>query len=252
MKSLGAAILLTVGCASGRTPFEQPPPGDDQPDAAEGRDAEIPPVDMAVPPVDMAPPPDQMIQPPDAAVTPDACVPQQSERLANPALDLAPTGTGWVEVPLPNLPGGPFPIVTSDGFAPSSAPLKAWMGGAAGGDASPQAATITDQLYQDITFPADATGFIVSGQSAVGTTDVTTAVFDTFSLDITETNGTPIENILVLSNMSPTGAWAPFSKTLSSNLAGRTVRIRATSTNDDIFHTNFFLDTLSFKATACP
>ena len=248
MKTLGAAILL-VGCASGGTPFSPPPSGDDQPDAAKQPDG--PPIEPPV--VDApAPPTDEMILPADAAVTPDACVPQQQQKLGNPALDLTPNGTGWVEVPLPNLPGGPFPIVTTDGFAASSAPLKAWMGGAAGGDASPAAATISDQLYQDITFPADATNFIVSGMQAVGTTDDPSTVFDTFSLDITETNGSPIENVLVLNNTSPTGVWTAFSKTLSSNLAGRTVRLRATSTNDDIFHTNFFLDTLSFKATACP
>lgn len=245
MKFRGVALVFVASCASGGTPFTPPVPADDddQPDA--------PPTPDAHEEVFPDAPPDAMVLPPDAPPI-DACVPQQQEKLANPALDLAPNGTGWVEVPIQNLPGGPYPIITADGLAAVSAPNKAWLGGAAGEDASPVAATLTDQLYQDITFPADATNFIVSGMFASGGIEDTDAIYDTFTLDITETNGTPIENVMVADNRVLMGTFTAFSKTLTSNLAGRTVRLRATSTNDIINHTNFFLDTLSFKATFCP
>jgi hypothetical protein len=88
---------------------------------------------------------------------------------------------------------------------------------------------------------------------SVGTTEFDFGIpFDTFTLDITETNGTQIENVIQLDNTDDTTAFTPFNKTLSSNLAGRTVRIRATSTNDSTAHTNFFIDSLSFNATFCP
>ena len=198
------------------------------------------------------PPPDTMTPPDGPPPPPDACVAAVTEKLANPSLDLTPNGTGWTEVLIQNLAGGPYPIITADGLAPISAPNKAWMGGAAGFDANPAVATVTDQLFQDVTFPADATAFVVSGVFAVGGIEDTTQVFDTFTLDVIETNGAQIENVLVLDNMTPAAAFAAFSKSLTSNLAGRTVRLRATSTNDVLNHTNFFLDSLSFKATQCP
>src|SRR6478735_7114415 len=43
---------------------------------------------------DAPPPPDATVIPPDTA-PPDACVPIATEKLVNPALDLAPIGTGW-------------------------------------------------------------------------------------------------------------------------------------------------------------
>ena len=246
---LGVPLLL-LGCAAGGRPLEQ-----EQPDSStQAVDAkpEIPPQDMVLP-AD-APPdttPDSAVVLPDTPpdTTPDACVAQVTETLANPALDLAPAGVGWTEVPIQNLPGGPYPIISSDGVV-SSAPFAAWLGGAAAEDAG--ASTITDQLYQDVTFPADATTFVVGGMSAVGGSESTTVVFDTFTLDVLETNGTLIENVMTLNNTQPSAAYVTFSKSLTSNLAGRTVRLRATSTNDITLHTHFFLDNLSFKATFCP
>jgi len=246
MKLLAVALLVAPavsGCASGGKSFEEPPDTASTP-------ADAPEVFVDAP-VDSAPPVDTAITPPDAAM-PDACVATQHEVLVNPALDLAPIGTGWTEVPLPNIPGGPYPLITADGVTAHSAPNKAWLGGESGSDASPIAATVTDQLFQDVTFPADATGFVVTGMFASGGVEDTDQVYDTFTLDVTETNGTPIENVKTANNMVLVGTFTAFSKTLSSNLAGRTVRLRATSTNDVINHTNFFLDTLSFKATFCP
>ncbi len=247
--ALGLPLLL-IGCAAGGRPLEQEPPADSPKPPSDGP--------VSPDPVPDAMPPDSTVLPPDASATPDtqtlpdACVAAVTEKLANPALDLAPIGTGWTQVLIQNLDGGPYPIITADGLAPISAPNKAWMGGAAGFDANPAVATVTDQLFQDITFPADATTFVVTGMFAVGGIEDTDQVFDTFTLDVIETNGTQIENVLVLSNMTPAAAFAPFSKALTSNLAGRTVRLRATSTNDVLNHTNFFLDSLSFKGTFCP
>ncbi len=227
--------VLLVGCASGGRPFE------DQPSP----DASTPP---STPDAPVNPPPDAPVNPPPDS--PTACTPVQTNVLANPAFDLTPTGTGWTEVPIDNLPGGPYPIITADGLAASTSPNKAWLGGAAGLDAG--ASTVTDQLYQDVTFPADATNFVVSGMFASGGVEDTDAVYDTFTLDVIETNGTQIENVKTANNMVTNGTFTAFSKTLTSNLAGRTVRLRATSTNDILNHTNFYLDSLQFQATFCP
>jgi hypothetical protein len=181
---------------------------------------------------------------------PDACVPVAVERLANPVFDLTPDGVNWTAVRNPAL----YPIISANptGLAAISAPNKAWLGGAAGNDLG--MSSVTDSLHQDITFPANATTFVITGYILIGGIEVTGTVYDTFSFDVIQTNGTPIENILVLNNTMNTGAstLAPFSKTLTANLAGQTVRLRATSTNDIINHTSFFMDSLSFKSTQCP
>jgi hypothetical protein len=260
MRSGGLAVLafaLLVGCARGRA-LNQQGDGDgsvqaDAPDVQGDAPADVAPIDVAI---DM-PPPHPDAPPVDAPpIVPDACVPQQLEKLANPALDLAPAGMGWTQVTLPDLPGGPYPLITADGFAPQSAPNKAWLGGASGSDASPQHSTLTDQLFQDFAIPGDTTKIVITGFFAVGTTESGGTVFDTFTFDVTQQNGTPIENVLKLNNTMPQGAFTAFTKTISAGglaqMVGKTVRLRATSTNDFINHSNFFLDTLSVKATHCP
>jgi len=239
MRAVRAVVfLVATGCASGSTPAV--------------------PVDASEEPVRMdatesfvdarpdAPAPDAAIVPP------DACVPQQFEKLANPVFDLAPTGTGWTEVTIQGLSGGPYPIITADGLTAQSAPNKAWLGGAAGQDVTPAAASVTDQLYQDVAIPVGTTQVTISGYYAVGTTETLASPFDTFSLDVVQPNGTPIENVLALNNTMAVGTFTAFSKTLTANVAGQAIRLRATSTNDGTLHSNFFLDTLSLKATHCP
>jgi hypothetical protein len=182
---------------------------------------------------------------------PDACVPVAVERLANPVFDLAPDGVNWIAVRNAAL----IPIISPNptGLPAISAPNKAWFGGAAGQSLGMN--SVTDSLHQDITFPANATTFVITGYFLIGGIEETGTVYDTFSMDVIQTNGTPIENVMTLNNTQRNAAITtlqPFSKTLTANLAGQTVRLRATSTNDIINHTNFFIDSLSFKSTQCP
>ena len=67
-----------------------------------------------------------------------------------------------------------------------------------------------------------------------------------------QTNGTVIENVMTANNLTVAGTFTLFTKNITGNVAGQTVRLRATSINDAILHTNFFVDTLSLKATHCP
>ncbi|MBA3540837.1 MAG: hypothetical protein H0T79_14590 [Deltaproteobacteria bacterium] len=258
------AAVLFAGCASGSTPQNQ-----GQIDAPEGtgEDAKVfldgpieQPIDAPVtPPID-APVVVPVDAPPDAFVFQDACVPQTTELLTNPVFDLAPLGTGWVQQPIQNAPGGPFPVITADGLAAHSPANKVWLGGIAGEDVVPAAATVTDGVYQDVAIPAGTTQLVLTGYYVVGSNETsTTTIYDRATLDLTQLNGTPIENAMTLSNLSetltPNGAWTLFSKTFTANVAGlsgTTVRLRATSTHDDTFVTNFFFDTLSLKSTHCP
>jgi hypothetical protein len=101
--------------------------------------------------------------------------------------------------------------------------------------------------------PAGTTHLVLTGYYAAGTMETsTTTVYDTGALDLIQTNGTPIEGVLALSNLTGAGTWTAFSHTFTASLAGQTVRLRMTSTNDYTNASNFFFDTFSLKATHCP
>jgi hypothetical protein len=187
---------------------------------------------------------------PDAKVYLDAapCTPHTTQLLANPVLDLTPQGTNWTEVPIDSA----YPPITADGIAPQSTPYKAWMGGFTGTDKG--TSSVTDQLYQDVTVPANTTALVLTGYYLVGTQETsTTTAYDTGSVALVQTSGTPIETVMSLSNLTNTGtSWVAFSHTFTANVSGQTVRLRITSTNDITNVTNFFFDTLALNATHCP
>jgi hypothetical protein len=246
-----AAVLLLVGCASGRATVA-PEDGDITPlpdgmleiPADAPADAKITPADAplmadAAPPADAPPADAPTVTPPDAY----QCTVMTRQLLTNPVLDLSPAGTGWV---LQNI-NNTYPIVTSDGIAPHSAPYKAWMGGFV----APAGQMVTDILYQDVTVPAGTTQLRLTGYYIVGTQETGTTVYDTAQVGLTQTNGTPIETAIALSNATPVATWTVLDKVFGGNLSGQTIRLRLTSSNDDSFNTNFFFDTLALTATYC-
>ena len=190
-----------------------------------------------------------MQAPPDAPVVmpPDACVPAAFEKLTNPVFDLTPNGMGWTAVRDPQL----YPIIGAEGIAPHSAPNKAWFGGASGQDLG-TSSPIVDSLHQDVVIPANTTSVTITGYYLVGTQETDAGIFDRFTLDVIQTNGTVIENVIALDDNTVAGTFTMFSKTLTQNVAGQTVRLRGTSNNDVLYRTNFFVDSLSLKATHCP
>jgi len=252
MTRYGLAAVVLAGCASGQgaAPSDAPTGGVDakvyldgqiegNPDAPPHIDAAIdapPHIDAAI---DAAPVVD---------APPDACVPITTELLINPVFDLTPVGTGWHETPI----DAAYPLIGSEGPAPHSAPYKAWMGGLSGSDISQNSAT--DLLYQDVMVPAGTTALVLTGYYTDGTTEdpAATVAYDTATVDLIQTNGSPIEHVLSLSNLTPQSSFTLFSHTFTTNVAGQTVRLRFTSTNDSINSTGWVFDTLSLKATHCP
>ena len=189
-----------------------------------------------------------MIDAPMIDAPPDACVPLNAELLANPALDLSPAGAGWQQTVIDPM----FPLVTGDGtLAEHSAPFKAWLGGI---ESSGFPATVTDVLYQDVVVPANTTQLVLTAYYDVRSAELTTEtmVFDSAAIDVTQVNGTPIVTVRALSNLTPTTTWTMVTHTFTPNLAGQTIRVRMTSTNDFFRPTSFYFDTLSLRALHCP
>jgi len=189
-----------------------------------------------------------MIDAPMTDAPPDACVPVSAELLANPVLDLSPVGTGWAQVVIDPA----FPLITGDGtLVAQSAPYKGWLGGI---ESNGFPATVTDVLYQDVVVPANTTQLVLTAYYEVRTGEdpAETTVFDSAAIDVTQTNGTPIVTVRSLSNLTPTTAWTMVTHTFSPNLAGQTIRVRMTTTNDFFRATSFYFDTLSLRALHCP
>jgi hypothetical protein len=178
---------------------------------------------------------------------PDACVPSTVDLLLNPAFDLTPVGTDWTQVPIdPDAPD-----ISNQGPVQSN-PYAVWLGGI-----NPEGSALTDQVYQDVAIPTGTTQVVLTGYYATYSNEETASVVDTGSVDLVQTNGTPIENALSLSNLTNTGSdWETFSHTFTSNVAGQTVRVRMTSTlhgdgtGED--WSSFFFDTFALNVTYCP
>ncbi|MBA3392826.1 MAG: hypothetical protein H0T89_09285 [Deltaproteobacteria bacterium] len=199
-------------------------------------------VDAAVTRVDapMSPP-----IPVDAPPPPPCMATAMKQLLVNPAFDATPAGTGWTQTPVDPA----FPIITSDdGLAEKSPAMKAWMGGYAQANAN-------DQLFQDVTIPANTAKLRLTGFYSVVTTEAAgAAVKDTASIELTQVGGTSIDKLLAVNNTMTTATWTAIDYTVANvtGLSGTTVRFSLQTSNDASAHTNFYFDSLVLTATHCP
>jgi hypothetical protein len=245
MRRVPLAAILLAGCASGRARD-----GDQRVDADVDQPADAATVYLDAP-IEQQPDA-QVVHPADAAVDApkpiDAyvCTVHTQQLLLNPTVDLSPAGTNWVMQNIDNA----YPVVTGDGvLAAHTAPYKAWMGGITGDDIG--AASATDALYQNVQVPAGTTSLVFTGKYDVRTSETESVVYDRGDVALIKTDGTPLESIISLTNVTPTTAWTSFSKTFTGNYSGQTVRLRFTTTNDIINATSFYFDTFTLTATYC-
>lgn len=224
------AAGLVTGCASAGSALDE---GGDvdaavtpTPDAPRSIDAPstTPPIDAPVtPPID----------------APAGCTTMTINLLANPAFDVTPVGTGWVQAPIDPL----YPIITPDGTLVQSAPNKAWMAGLARANAS-------DTLHQDVAVPAGATALRLEGFYETRTQELF-GPYDRAKVELVTTGGTLIEQAFATDNTFPTTAWTALAFNFSSPQAGTTVRLRLSTTSDTTDSTSFFFDSLKLNATVC-
>ena len=66
-----------------------------------------------------------------------------------------------------------------------------------------------------------------------------------------ETPNPSLQVVKDLTNLTPTTAWTAIDTLATQNLAGQTVRVRITTTNDVVNPTSFYFDTLALTATIC-
>lgn len=166
------------------------------------------------------------------------CTTMTSDLLMNGSFDGTPAGMGWTSTPA----NPSYPIVTTNGLAAQSTPLKAWMG---------SFVSASDDMHEDVAVPASTTALVVAGFYQVHTTETGTTPVDTAKVDLADTSGTSLESALALDNTQATTSWMPFSYPVTSNVAGQTIRLRFVTTNNSTKPTSFYFDTVSLKATFC-
>lgn len=173
---------------------------------------------------------------------PTQCTMMTSNLLTNPAFEM--TITGWMETRIDNQA-----IVRADGPVAAHTPtLKAWMGGVLGDFPSPPA---VDALWQDVMIPASTTMLVVTGMYDVRTVETGNTAFDTATLALVTTANAPIETVLAVSNLTPKTTWTAINHPVTAAVAGMTVRLRMTSSNDFVSGSNFYFDSLGLMATFC-
>lgn len=218
MRQLLWLVVALGGCATATTSNEPP---------------DAPPGSVDAPRIDA---PGQQID------APTPCTMMTSNLLINPAFEM--TTTGWMETRI-----GTEAIVRADGPVAAHTPtLKAWMGGVLGGLGAPA----TDALWQDVMIPASTTMLVVTGMYDVRTTETSTGtVFDSGSIAIVTTANAPIESVLALSNLTPKTTWTAINHPVTAPVAGMTIRLRMTSSNDFSSGSSFYFDSLGLMATFC-
>jgi hypothetical protein len=168
------------------------------------------------------------------------CTTMVLQRLTNPAFDLTPVGTGWVQTPH----NAAFPLITGDdGLAEHTAPYKAWLGG--------WAEVSSDVMYQQVMIPVGTTQLTVRGQYAVATDEIGSTVYDTCNVELLNSSGGLIQSVMALSNVTTTATWTAFQLTFTSPQAGQTVRLNFRAASDSSFATSCYFDSLALEATVC-
>jgi hypothetical protein len=183
----------------------------------------------------------------DAAGVQVPCAPTNVQLLSNQDLDSG--RTMWLE--MPEAPKDRLIMTTLEirGHGPRltahSPDYAAWLGGV-----NPA----VERLVQAITLPPGASGLRLKGHILIASQDTPFYAIDKLYLEVVDVGGVVIEAIggaPTFSNVDLTLSWAPFDFPIEGSYGGQTIRIQIRAINDELFNTNFFLDSLRLEATMC-
>jgi hypothetical protein len=179
--------------------------------------------------------------------TPD-CNNMQVELLQNGNFDVTPN-TAWTELPFAPKPAI---IVTAQqltdqgiaGIAPQGGNYLAWLG---------NVANSSEYLSQSVDVPADAIALHLLGYYQIATAEVMNMPYDHLVLELSNNTGTT--NVIQdWTNQNATAfGWTQFDFTISNpaSYVGQTWTLTIHSTLDDLYATEFYLDTLHLRARVC-
>jgi hypothetical protein len=123
---------------------------------------------------------------------------------------------------------------TTNGSAPHSGSVKAWLDG--------YGRAHTDDLYQAVTIPANACSATLSFWLKITTAETTTTVaYDTMTVTVRDSSGNVLQTLATYSNLNKSASYAQYSFDVSA-FKGQTVRIQFHGVEDVSLQTSFFVD----------
>lgn len=125
--------------------------------------------------------------------------------------------------------------------APHTGSWKAWLDG--------YGVSHTDQLYQQVTIPADACTANFSFWLWISTAETTTtSAFDTMTVTVLNTSGTVLRTLATYSNLNKSNGYVQRSFNLA-DFRGQTVRLQFRGIEDSSLQTSFLLDDAAVNIT---
>ena len=103
-----------------------------------------------------------------------------------------------------------------------------------------------------MTIPAGATSLTYTFYYFVATQETESYPYDVMDAYIYDPTTAQVSVITELSNATPTSAWVLFSVQLPLSLAGLSREFGFAAVTDYDLNTNFFIDSVSLTAAACP
>jgi hypothetical protein len=123
---------------------------------------------------------------------------------------------------------------STDGSAPRSGNVKAWLDG--------HGITHTDTLFQTVTIPANACSATVSFWLKITTAETsTTTAFDKLTVTVRNDSGAVVSTLASYSNLNQGTSYVQKSFDLTS-FKGQTIRVEFQGTEDFSLQTSFFID----------
>ena len=127
-------------------------------------------------------------------------------------------------------------VISNDSDEPArTGSFKAWLGGY--GKPKPK----PDQMYQEVTLPADAQALTLAFYLHVSTEEEKTQAFDTLTVSIRRPNGSLVKKLATLSNVDAAHGYRLKTYDLTP-FKGQTVRIYFTAVEDNGSLTSFVID----------
>ncbi|MBL0144220.1 MAG: hypothetical protein IPP91_19480 [Betaproteobacteria bacterium] len=130
------------------------------------------------------------------------------------------------------------PLIYGDGAHSYTGSGYAWLGGYPSG---------TDNLYQNVTIPADASQATLQYWYRIATEETVPGAWDTLVVGIQNpTTGVTLATVASYSNQNASSGWIQSAAFDLTAYRGQTVRLLFQAKTDATFNTNFFVDDITF------
>jgi hypothetical protein len=151
--------------------------------------------------------------------------------LANPGFEAG--SSGWQQSSTTG-----FSIIYTNGTNAHAGNGYAWLGGTV---------SSTDNLYQDVAIPANASQVQLRFWYRIATQEQLASDFDVLTITVESTSGTRLATLATFSNADASGSYQRAGPYDLSAYKGQAIRLHLTATNDFSNATSFYIDDVSLS-----